>query len=277
MFRGQRLAWLSPFWQALRLWMRHDCVDLSAAFAYHGLQSIFPLCLIGLSAASAVLGRREALQERLLIVLAGLLPHQAMGIVESGLDRFVRQGVGAGLLGVLILALTASNAFLTLQRGADRIWWNRPWQPPPSRSWPHLFWRYLGLRLRGLFWLSLLGGLGVAGQVVARGRFSLLLAVPVAWLLLKVLPSRQLPWRAFWPGALVLGLSTSLLNRVLAAVLLPLGLRFQAYGVVGAVLLFTLWVWLVGVLIYYAQCLSLACWRPQLSVTSRMEPEPAER
>lgn len=275
MLRGLRLVSLSPFWQALRLWMRHDCVDLSAAFAYHGLQSIFPLCLIGLSVASAVLGRREALQERLLLVLTAFLPQHALAIVEAGLERFVRQGVGAGLVGLLILALTASNAFLTLQRGADRIWWNRPWQPPPSRSWQQWLWRYLGLRLQGLFWLSLLGGLGVAAQVLGRGRFAPLLAVPAAWLLLKVLPSRSLPWRAFWPGALVLGLSTSLLNRVLAAVLLPLGLRFQAYGVVGAVLLFTLWVWLVGVLIYYAQCLCLACWRPQVSAASRMEPEPA--
>jgi membrane protein len=277
MLHGHRLARLAPLWQALRLWMRHDCVDLSAAFAYHGLQSIFPLCLIALALASSLLGRREALQDRLLLVLSGLLPDQAMAVVDAGLVQFVRQGVGAGVVGLLILALTASNAFLTLRRGADRIWWNRPWQAPPFRSWQQLLGRYLGLRLQGLLWVSLLGGLGVAAQVLGRGRFSPLLAVPAAWLLLKVLPSRQVPWRAFWPGALVLGLGTSLLNRVLAAALLSLGLRFQAYGVVGAVLLFTLWVWLVGVLIYYAQCLCVACWRPQLSVASRMEPEPAER
>ena len=48
-----RRGWITPFWRAYRLWLRHDCVDLSAAFAYHGLQSIFPLCLIALAIACA--------------------------------------------------------------------------------------------------------------------------------------------------------------------------------------------------------------------------------
>ena len=39
--------------------------------------------------------------------------------------------------------------------------------------------------------------------------------------------------------------------------LLLLGLRFQTYGVVGGVLVLTLWVWLVGVILYYGQCLSV--------------------
>ena len=30
-------------WRAYRLWDREDCVDLSAAFAYHTLQSLFPI------------------------------------------------------------------------------------------------------------------------------------------------------------------------------------------------------------------------------------------
>jgi membrane protein len=40
-----------------------------------------------------------------------------------------------------------------------------------------------------------------------------------------------------------------------------LGLRFQAYGVIGGVLVLTLWVWLVGVVLYYGQCLSLVLLR----------------
>ena len=37
-------------WQAYLRWCRYDCVDLSAAFAYYTLQSIFPLLLIVLCA-----------------------------------------------------------------------------------------------------------------------------------------------------------------------------------------------------------------------------------
>jgi membrane protein len=49
--------------------------------------------------------------------------------------------------------------------------------------------------------------------------------------------------------------------------------RFQAYGVVGGILLLTLYVWLVGVVIYYCQCFSLVCapgrlWKRQLAASS---------
>jgi membrane protein len=269
---------------------------LSAAFAYHGLQSFFPLCLIALSLASALVGRQEFLQERLALVLADLFPPQAVPLIEDGVDRFVRQGTGAGFIGVLVLALTATNAYLTLQRGADRLWCPRldSAPHPPSAWW--FIGRYLRLRLKALLSVSLLGGVVVAGQVLVRWGgagfaglsptpaplpghrlISLLTAVAVSLLFLKTLPSCRVAWRAFWPGALLLGLTTNLLNRVLSATLLSLGLRFQAYGVVGAVLLSTLWVWLVGVLIYYAHCLSLVVWQSSRGGSIRMAAETSHR
>jgi membrane protein len=39
--------------------------------------------------------------------------------------------------------------------------------------------------------------------------------------------------------------------------LLSLGTRFQAYGVIGGVLLLSLWVWLVGLVVYYGTALSV--------------------
>jgi membrane protein len=47
------------------------------------------------------------------------------------------------------------------------------------------------------------------------------------------------------------------LNLMLGRTLLTLGLRFQAYGLVGGVLVLTLWMWLLGVTLYYGQCLSV--------------------
>jgi len=44
---------------------------------------------------------------------------------------------------------------------------------------------------------------------------------------------------------------------MLGRILLTLGLRFQAYGLVGGVLVLTLWMWLLGVILYYGQCLSV--------------------
>lgn len=286
-----RQRWITPFWRAYRLWLRHDCVDLSAAFAYHGLQSIFPLCLIALAIASAILGRAEALQERILVLIAAGVPAAAMPLVEAGIDRFLQQGVGAGFAGLVILALTASNAYLTLQRGADRLWFHRPWHAPPIRSRRSLVWRFLRLRAKALAWVLVVGLFITADQVLVRGRFAALtplkqwflgplvlpvslgLAIGASLVLLKTLPSQSLPWRAFLPGAVCLGLSIHLLNLGLTTLLPALGLRFQAYGLVGGVLVFTLWIWLIGVLIYYAQCLCLAFRRPGPSRSSRMGAE----
>lgn len=288
------MGWGRALWAALRLWFHHDCVDLSAAFAYHAMQSVFPIGLIALSLASRVLGQDEGLVDRLLSGAQQVLPGTAMPAVTSGLNAFLRQGVGAGLLGVVVLVLTASNAYLTLQRGADRIWWDRP-DGLGEIGWRRLLWRYCALRLKALALMGLLALVivmdrlayqwSLPGSLVLRDLlptifprmldlqqpfdlgvgllstlgFSLLASLLLLWML----PSRHVPWRDLLPGAGFLAASFTVLNLLLGRVLVALGLRFQAYGLVGGVLVFGLWVWLIGVLIYYSQCLSVVIRRPR--------------
>ena len=277
---------LKPFWRAYKLWLRLDCVDLSAAFAYHGLQSLFPMVLIAMSLASKLLGRDEGLYERLIDLVSEVLPASVMPVFSATLSAFLRQGFGAGVLGVVVLVLTASNAYLTLQRGADRLWWNRPFGFE-GLSWTALVWRYLQLRLKAFGLVSLFALLIVVDQAFTNMRLlgssglrqwalalwpwaeqfqqpvywgldlviALALAIGASLLLLWVLPSRRIPWRPLIPGALLIGGSLTFLNLVLGRVLVTLGVRFQAYGLVGGILVLSLWVWLVGVILYYGQCL----------------------
>jgi membrane protein len=86
---------------------------------------------------------------------------------------------------------------------------------------------------------------------------SLLITFVNALFLLWALPSRRVPLRPLLPAAVLVSFASTLLNLLLPPLLLTLGVRFQAYGVVGGILALTLWVWLVGVIIYYAQCLSV--------------------
>lgn len=280
--------WVRLFWLAGRLWLRHDCVDLSAAFAYHSLQSILPGLLIALSVASRILGRDEGLVDGLLLSGSRWLPAPALESFELVVERFLRQGFGAGLFGVALLFLTASNAYLTLQRGADRIWWRRPFGEQ-RRSFVQLLRRYLRLRLKGIVLVVLMGLFISLDQLIASQRFlgSLnlraalidLLPVVLRWqrpvnlgldlmasvfitfaaslVFLWWLPSRRIPWQRLVPGAALCALAITALNLLLGRVLLLLGLRFSTYGVVGGVLLLTLWVWMVGVIIYYSQCFAL--------------------
>lgn len=291
------------FWLAGRLWLRHDCVDLSAAFAYHSLQSVLPALLIGLSIASRLFGRDEVLLDHLLASASRWLPPAASASFEVVVERFLRQGFGAGLFGVVLLLLTASNAYLTLQRGADRLWWRRPFGLE-QLPFPELFRRYLRLRLKGIGLVALMGLFIGFDQLISSRRLlgsldmgtwmlqvwpaslqlqrpvnlgldllvSLLITFIASLLFLWWLPSRQVPWRRLVPGGLLCSLALTSLNLLLGRVLLLLGLRFAAYGVVGGVLLLTLWVWLVGVIIYYAQCFSLVCASPALSRRRLLDP-----
>lgn len=277
-----------PFWRAYRLWLRLDCVDLSAAFAYHLLQSVFPILLIALAIAGRLLGQQIELQDRLIELADQVLPDSAIPLLRSTFLRLTRQGLGAGLLGGVVLAMTASNAYLTLQRGADRIWWNRP-KGFEGLSWQQLVRRYVLLRLKALGLVAICALLAVVDQLVSTMRLlgstglrswalsllpdalrlqrpvssgvdlliSLVLAFLASLVVLWLLPSRRIRLRPLVPGALLMSVVLTTLSLVLGRVLVALGVRYQAYGVVGGVLLLSLWVWLVAAVLYYAQCLCM--------------------
>jgi membrane protein len=279
---------LRVIWRAYRLWLRCDCIDLSAAFAFHTLQSFFPALLIALAFASRLLGRDDALLERVRLLLSQVIPSQTTPIFEDALSRFVRQGFGAGIVGLILLLLNANNIYLTLQRGADRLWWNRP-SGLESLPWLKIVQRFIWLRMKSVLILFLVGPLLILDQLIGNirvlgstllrqwlsdvldpryaflGRFSagadLLLSGLLGFLsvmvLLWLLPSRRVPWAALVPGALLISTVSTSLTILLGRLLFVMGLRFQAYGVIGGILLLMLWLWLVGVILYFGQCLSV--------------------
>jgi membrane protein len=157
-------------WHSYLLWLRTDCIDLSAAFAYHTLQSFLPALLIGLSLASLWLGRDRDLLEQLLHRIGQIIPISFQPVVEETLTRFLRQGVGAGLLGFLLLAFSANNIYLSLQRGADRLWWNRPLDIE-SLTARQVVVRFITLRLKALLLLLFVGPLIVLDQWISNIRF----------------------------------------------------------------------------------------------------------
>ena len=276
-------------WQACQRWNNAECVDLSAAFAYYVLQSFFPLLLIALSVAARLFGRPDSL-DNVLASVTQVLPPSVTNLVDSTLRGLVEQGFGAGILGVAVLLLTASNAYLTLQRGADRLWSEILPEPSTAASWWQqvlLFCRnrieafltvfaisilivieQLVLSIRQLpeDILSVLDGFipGLMGLVrsspiLPLGRIlipALILSL-LALLLQRVLPSRRVPLAPLIPGSLLIGFGLAFLNTVLSLSIVSLGNRYQAYGVIGGVLVLTFWVWLVGVILYFGQCLSV--------------------
>jgi membrane protein len=276
-------------WRASQRWSDAACVDLSAAFAYFTLQSFFPLLLIALSVAARVFGRTDSL-DKLITFVAQILPPSAVDLVDSTLRGLVAQGFGAGLFGVVVLIITASNAYLTLQRGADRLW--SEILPSASIDSPlsTQIYQFVRARVEAFVIILAIAVLILADQIAAGFRWlpeafignldyyipSLMLLVresPIvsigqillpaialslmALLLQRVLPSRRVPIMPLIPGSILIGLGLSFLNAALSLSLVSLGNRFQAYGVIGGVLVLTLWVWLVGVIVYFGQCWSV--------------------
>ena len=79
----------------------------------------------------------------------------------------------------------------------------------------------------------------------------------MALLLQALLPSRKVPLKPLIPGSILIGIGLTSLNLAVSKSILSLGVRFQAYGFIGGFLVLTLWVWLLGVILYFGQCWSV--------------------
>jgi membrane protein len=86
---------------------------------------------------------------------------------------------------------------------------------------------------------------------------SLLLAIGLAYGVMALLPSRRVLGAPLLPGALLTGTALTVLNAAVGRSVLTLGSNFQAYGVIGGVLLLSLWVWLVALVLYFGIALSV--------------------
>jgi len=79
----------------------------------------------------------------------------------------------------------------------------------------------------------------------------------MALLLQALLPSRKVPLKPLLPGSFLIGIGLTTLNLAVSKSILSLGVRFQAHGFIGGFLVLTLWVWLLGVILYFGQCWSV--------------------
>ncbi len=282
---------LKSLWGACERWSKSDCIDLSAAFAYYTLQSFFPILLISLSIASWFLGKQDGLDQQIISILTEYLPDKsAVDIVETTLFKLIDQGFGAGILGAIFLLLTAGNAYLSLQRGSDRLWEDELPSRKENSAWREQASRFLRNRVEAFLIVFFIGFLMVLDQISANLRMipsnvlenltksnnliSYLLqklpllqvgqfAIPLigfslmALLLQALLPSRKVPLRPLLPGSFLIGIGLTTLNLAVSKSILSLGVRFQAYGFIGGFLVLTLWVWLLGVILYFGQCWSV--------------------
>ena len=291
---------IKSLWGACERWGKSDCIDLSAAFAYYTLQSFFPILLISLSIASWFLGKQDGLDQQIISVAAQILPPSVVELVETTLFKLIDQGFGAGILGAMFLLFTAGNAYLSLQRGSERLWEDQLPSRRINSAWQEQASRFLRNRIEAFLVVFFIGFLMVLDQISANlrmipttvlekisnssnfisefiiklpllqvGQFALPLVgfSLMALLLQALLPSRKVPLKPLIPGSILIGIGLTTLNLAVSKSILSLGTRFQAYGFIGGFLVLTLWVWLLGVVLYFGQCWSVVI--ASMSLTSR--------
>ena len=281
---------LKSLWGACERWSKSDCIDLSAAFAYYALQSFFPILLISLSIASWFLGKQDGLDQKIISVAEQFLPLSVVELVETTFLKLIDQGFGAGILGAMFLLFTAGNAYLSLQRGSDRLWEDALPSKKSFSPWREQASKFLRNRVEAFLIVFFIGLLMVLDQISANLRMipnavfeeltnsntwvsNIVLKLPVlqvgqfaipligfslmALLLQALLPSRKVPLQPLIPGSILIGILLTTLNLAVSKSILSLGVRFQAYGFIGGFLVLTLWVWLLGVILYFGQCWSV--------------------
>lgn len=255
-------------------WQRDECLEMGAALSYYALFSIFPIFLVILSIFGFLLGPNATIRLQILEFAQKALPLDAFQIVETTLMHLNQSSVGAGIVGFLLLFVSASSVFSALNRSIDRIWQVRK-QPQHGGNWKVIarnvvqekviaFGLVLGTAV--LMFISLIMNiaakvlLGIVKDVHSKvglvqidevlllknlqlaGTFFFLMMVIM--LLFKLLPSTRIRWGDVWLGALLTTLVLMVLQQLATSSVIQVGSQFRSYGVIGGVMVLMLWIYL---------------------------------
>lgn len=243
---------------------------------YYALVSLVPLLLLLLAALGLMLRfspiAAEAQQQMLLAIEGSFGPDLAVTI--TGLLTGLEQGsIVATVISLGGLLLAASVLFKHLRLSFRAIWKYEP--PLVSGSvrvvvWATILERVIafvmvlgggGLLLAALVliaatqWLSRrLGSVPLIGQAVGwplTAVSSLILAAITFGAMFKVLPPAPIRWRDVWLASLLAAVSWVIASELLTLYPVFFGDSRSAYGALGAVLAFMLWLNIVSQVLFF--------------------------
>lgn len=248
-------------WQLLKTtwkeWNEDEASLLAAALSYYTAVSIAPLLVLVVVIVGFFLGQQAA-ESQLIAQLQGAMGEQGAQFLQTILENADQPQLAsaAGILSFLTLLWGSTNVFAQLQNSLNKIW--NVERKPDAGIWATIrsrllsFTMVLGVAFMLLVSLvlsavlttlvdighGLLPGADWLWQVV-NFLVSFVVITFLFATIYKVLPDADVSWRDVWLGAAVTALLFTIGKFVLGLYLANAG---NAYGAVGSVVVFLLWV-----------------------------------
>lgn len=240
----------------------NDLLGLAGQLTYFFLLSFFPFLIFLVALAGLVLDDPESAVRRLISESAGFLPREAVELLVAYLDRTLRgSGSGVLLFGIITTLWMGSAASISITKAANRAYGLVETRP---------FWKLRGTSVLLALGFTLLvatlsllvfgveiyverfgGPFGALPAVWRVGRW--VLAFVVVTMALSVLyylaPDARVPFKWITPGGFTATVLMFVASTALSFYASRLGNYDQVYGQLGAVIVFMLWLYAVGLMV----------------------------
>jgi len=253
-------------------WFADRAAIYAAAFSSHMLLALAPLVVI----AAAVIGlflSEDTVAE--LVDQAGInfgeATQDAVEVVLNDMTAHTGASTIALIISGVVLIFTAAGAFRSLRKALNAIWNVEP--APTGRDARKIGWRLflqllltlmvlgLGVLIAALMALSALWGTLTeyvaetvyGGEWLLRGAdflFSLGLITLVFALLFTVMPLAHIDRRDLWLGSLLTAVLFDI-GRFAFGIYMDHSATASAYGAVGSLVIFLIWVYYSAMIIFY--------------------------
>jgi membrane protein len=244
-----------------------DAMTLAAALALYTVIALAPLVTVMLTIAGLVFG--DAASERFISQVEGLIGASGAEAIRGIVDNADKPSTGSlqGIIGFIVLLVSASAVFAQLQASLNRIW-NVITKPGLGIMYM-IKTRLFSMAVVAALGFLLLVSLGVSTAVAALGNYfqtlapqmefllhvvNFLIAVGVTTVLFgcifKYIPDVVVRWREVWVGALVTAVLFNL-GQIGLGVYLGNSSTATQYGAAGSFMVLILWLYYSTVILFY--------------------------
>jgi membrane protein len=245
--------------QTVAAYIEDGALSRGAAIAYFAVTSIAPVLVIVIAVAGLAVGE-DAARGRITDQLGGLLGNDTAQMLQTAVKSASSKssGIIAGILGIVVLGLTASGVFGEMQSALNAIWKVKSTRGRVSRL---VRARLASLGLVVILGFLLLVSLAVSAALTALSDYldallpfgksilstlnfilSFALISTLFAAIYKVLPDKKLEWRDVWVG----GAGTALLfsfGKTLIALYIGSSSVASSYGAAGALVILLFWIY----------------------------------